>query len=490
MRTVSRALVALSLVACGSPTASDDAAAAPDAAIDSPPPYVAPDAGPVGAAILPTDPCAAVASTLYATPAGLPPFDASVRGTLLGCASLGTISASELTTRLAAVTGLVYSGGAVRTYLIAYRTEREPRGVGGISTALVYLPDVALSDRVPMVLVAHGSVGVADACAPSHAVQDGLAALGLPADYVDALLLSFAARGLPVVVPDYAGLGTEGTHDYGSWFDPARSAIDGVRALRSLLPTDRLDGGTIVYGHSQGGGIALTSAAIAAEAPDVEIRAIVAAAPGYRIAPLASFTTLSTLPLTPILRVIAADSVYASFANLTADETQWGDALAAPVRSTIVSEIAAHCLPQNMVALDAASAGYTPPATVADLLDQGFRDAVATCTSGGACVGLPGMWAQRDMANDPHVPPSSAPILVLASNDDTTATPGAVGCAIARLHADGATYDTCMVAAGDHLPMVGATAEHAIAWALAARDGVTRPPCPGTTTAPRCDPLH
>lgn len=483
-------LGAMLIHACGAPTAVDDAGTTQDAALvdassDSPAPYVRPDGGPTGAAIEPTDPCDDVASALYDTPAGLPPFDASVRGALLGCASLGTIDAATLATRLAGVTDLEQTGGAVRSYLIAYRTEREPRGVGGISTALVFLPDVALAERVPMVLVAHGSVGVADVCAPSHAFQDGVAALGLPADYVDALLLSFAARGLPVVVPDYAGLGTEGTHDYGNWLDPARSALDGIRALRAMLPADRLDGGTIVYGHSQGGGVALASAALASETPDVELRAIVAAAPGYRVAPLTQIVGFDTYVLTPLLRAIAIDAVYGGYANLTSDETQWVTPFEASLRSTIATEVSTHCLVASATALDVESGGYVPPATVGALIDPTFRDAVNACASGGACDGLPGMWAQRDAADEPHVGPG-VPILVLASQGDTTATPGTVGCAIDRIRREGATYETCMVSAGDHLPMVSATAEYAIAWGMAARDGSAHPPCPGSTTPPRC----
>ena len=97
-------------------------------AIDAPT-YMPPDTGPLGAPLLPTMACADVAAQLYATPAGLSPFNVDVRGTLLGCALLETITPASLATRLAGVPDLVLTGGGVRVYLIAYRTEREPRGV-------------------------------------------------------------------------------------------------------------------------------------------------------------------------------------------------------------------------------------------------------------------------------------------------------------------------------------------------------------------------
>ena len=164
---VTTALLALLGASCDSAVPLDGGPgdAPTDGGADAP--FLRPDAGPTGAALIPTDPCDDRVDDLYLTPAGLPPFEASVRGTLLGCATVGAISEAELATRLGGVPGIETTGGAVRVYVVAYRTEREPRGAGGISTALVYLPDVARSERVPTVLVAHGTVGVADACAPS-----------------------------------------------------------------------------------------------------------------------------------------------------------------------------------------------------------------------------------------------------------------------------------------------------------------------------------
>lgn len=154
----------------------------PDAGSDAP--FFRPDGGPTAAALEPTDACDDVVSALYETPDGLPAFDPSVRGALLGCALIETIEEAEIATRLAGVPGIERVGGALRVYVIAYRTEREPRGVGGISTALMVLPDITRSERVPVVLALHGTVGIADPCAPSRFWREGLEVIGLPASYV------------------------------------------------------------------------------------------------------------------------------------------------------------------------------------------------------------------------------------------------------------------------------------------------------------------
>lgn len=463
---------------------ADAAVSPPDAGTDAP--FYRPDGGPTGMALTPLDACDDLVASLYATPPDLPPFEASLRGTLLGCAAVETISAVDLATRLGGVPGLERTGGDVRVYVIAYRTEREPRGVGGISTALVYLPDVARSARVPTVLALHGTVGVADVCAPSRFVREGLDAVGLPAPYLDALFLSFAAAGLPVIAPDYAGLGTDGVHGYGNWLDPARSSIDGARALRALLPADRLDGGTLVYGHSQGGGIALAVAALADEDPTLDLRAIVATAPGYDVASATTIVRLPGFALDPVLRTTGALYAYADYANLTDEEARWGEPFAAGVRDTVVRELSSHCFVEAGTNLDMPSAGYVPPTTVGELFDPAFVEAVTACLDDAACTGLTGAWVARDTANEPDIDADAPPILVMSSTEDEVATPGSIGCVTNRLRDDMAPFEFCAAAAGDHLAMVPRTMGHAIDWAIARASGEPAPVCPGTRTPPRC----
>lgn len=421
---------------------------------------------------------------LYKTPSGLPGFSDGVRGEVVGCAKVETITAADVKKRLAGVPDAVVTSGDVHVYMIAYRTEREPVS-GAISTAFVYLPDVPRADRVPMVLAEHGTVGLADSCAPSEMMLHPQGAF-LHQDYFDSFELAWAARGMPVVAPDYAGLGTDGIHGYDSWLDSARSALDGARALRSLLPAARLDGGTLVEGHSQGGGIALSSAAYSGEAPDLDLRAVVAFAPQYRITSLASALGFSSLKLTPGLRGYAAYSLYAGLASLSPDSTHWGDAFAVSVRDYIVKATSTLCLTDLDLALTTAAPGYVPPATIGDMIDPTFAAAVTACASGKACNGLPGAWQKRDKANEPHLPAGSPPVLVVASTTDEQVVIGQVGCALSRIQKDGDPADTCVYEGFGHLAVVAASASYAIDWALAASGGAARPVCKGTGQPAAC----
>ncbi|MDQ7992345.1 MAG: lipase family protein, partial [Propionicimonas sp.] len=78
---------------------------------------------------------------------------------------------------------------------------------------------------------------------------------------------------------DYLGLGTAGPHPYLIGVPSAHAALDAVRAARQL-PAARLGDRTVAWGHSQGGGAALWTGALAeAYAPDVPLSGVVAMAP-------------------------------------------------------------------------------------------------------------------------------------------------------------------------------------------------------------------
>src|SRR6478609_11268450 len=82
----------------------------------------------------------------------------------------------------------------------------------------------------PVVSWAHGTVGIADACAPSIA--------GMPGNYDSALLNSWLKAGYAVVRTDFEGLGIpEVTHPYLIGVSEGRGMLDMVRAARELDPT-------------------------------------------------------------------------------------------------------------------------------------------------------------------------------------------------------------------------------------------------------------
>ena len=128
----------------------------------------------------------------------------------------------------------------------------------------------------PVVTWAHGTSGIADQCAPSRDTANGPAHL-LNA-YIEPLLNSWLKRGYAVVRTDYEGLGTPGDHPYLIGNSEGRSVLDMVRAARKLDP--RISKRVVIAGHSQGGQAALFAAALARSfTPELQIRGTIAFAP-------------------------------------------------------------------------------------------------------------------------------------------------------------------------------------------------------------------
>ena len=77
----------------------------------------------------------------------------------------------------------------------------------------------------PVITWAHGTTGIADACAPSRANVLG--------GYDNPLLNRWLQAGYAVVRTDYEGLGTPGDHPYLIGVSEGRSVLDMVRAARA-----------------------------------------------------------------------------------------------------------------------------------------------------------------------------------------------------------------------------------------------------------------
>jgi len=122
----------------------------------------------------------------------------------------------------------------------------------------------------PVVAWAHGTHGLADACAPSRAID---VTYRLPG------IRDFIRAGYVVAATDYEGLGTPGEHPYLVGASEARSVLDIARAARRLPGTDA-GANLLVYGHSQGGQAALFAAELAAGyAPELHVLGVAAVAP-------------------------------------------------------------------------------------------------------------------------------------------------------------------------------------------------------------------
>lgn len=136
-------------------------------------------------------------------------------------------------------------------------------------TGLVAVPKSAPpANGYPVVSWAHGTNGMADACAPSLDPSSDAALANLLLD-----------KGWVVVATDYQGEGTPGLHPYIAGHTAARNAIDIVRAARQIAEV-RAGRDYVVWGHSQGGQTAMFALTDApAYAPELRLRGVVAGAP-------------------------------------------------------------------------------------------------------------------------------------------------------------------------------------------------------------------
>lgn len=118
----------------------------------------------------------------------------------------------------------------------------------------------------PLLLWSHGTVGIADKCAPTWTGY---------VPFHQEHLSEWLSEGYAIVASDYQGLGTQGTHPYLATRPAAFSNLDVIRAVQSAdFPvSDRV----VLAGQSQGAGAAIATAGYAPDyAPELDIRAVVA----------------------------------------------------------------------------------------------------------------------------------------------------------------------------------------------------------------------
>jgi alpha-beta hydrolase superfamily lysophospholipase len=309
-----------------------------------------------------------------------------------------------------------------RAWDLLYRSEAvdgAPVAVSGV----VYAPGgPAPEDGRPVVSWAHGTVGVADACAPSRA---GVAVPDL-ARLLDA--------GYVVAATDYEGLGTPGPHPYLVGESEGRSVLDAARAA------ERIDGAGAgnqvgARGHSQGGQAALFAGILAPEtAPDLELLGVIASAPAAELATLLRSASSISLGFG-----LLGSGIYA-YAN-TYDELVLADVITPAVidRIGIFEEL---CLAQ----LTNTFGSEDPTALlVADPLD------------------IPA-WAARVRQNEPGSARIVAPILVVQGTNDFIVVPSSTDTAVQRLCEGGDRVDYRRYPNARHNDVLAAAGPEILAW--------------------------
>lgn len=301
---------------------------------------------------------------------------------------------------------------------ILYTTTHED-DTPAIASGLVVVPQSG--QQHPVIAWHHGTTGFARACAPSLASDP----FGSGAMYV---LDDIIAQDWALVATDYIGLGTEGPHPYLIGQDSARAELDAVRAARSLDGA-RLSAQTVAWGHSQGGGAALWSAAVAEEyAPDVPLSGTVALAPASDLTGL-----VENLP------EVTGGSVFASFV-ISAYSGVYSDVSFShyirPGAEVTVREMSRRCLaaPDMLVSVLALLALSDDPNILAASPNTG---ALGT----------------RLTENIPPAPPADIPVLLGQGGSDSLVDPHMQQQYAAQVCALGGSTDFREYAGLDHLDL-------------------------------------
>lgn len=423
-------------------------------------------------------PCTDTKDAVYGAPGALP----ADKGAILKCSPADTIAKAALQAK---VDGIGYKGKALtsgyRSYRILYRTERGTKTPSaGYTSAMVFLPDTPRAAKLPLVLFGRGSRGQAAKCAPSRLEPEGGYVQG---DY-DAAVLPLVGAGYAVIAPDLSGYANFGAADnpvaaYGNANDSGKALLDGSRALRKLVPSILSDK-VVLVGHSQGGHVALSGAALSGTyGVDGTLAGVALYAPLW----LAQRTWGALLLLAdayPIATEPTPNAVSIWYHYTTSElldgPGHGGDVFKADKRAAIKTFVESDCWAKNYPKLEALGTKAT------DLFDPAFDAAVTNAAAAGsACpTADPGKtlcetWLARYKADRPSLSAVKAPVLFMYGAKDTTIPPQRVTCAIDTMEKDGVKPTYCVDPDQDHGGIVRAKSSYVADWIGSVALGETAP---------------
>ena len=158
--------------------------------------------------------------------------------------------------------------GAERNIRLLYSSTDgiDGRSLIAVSGSLLLPPGTPPDDGWPLLLWSHGTVGIADVCAPTWTGYRPVH---------QKYLKQWLEQGYAIVTSDYQGLGTAGTHPYLATRPASYSNLDVIRAVQnSAYPVSNR---VVLVGQSQGAAAAFATAGYYPEyAPELNIRAVVA----------------------------------------------------------------------------------------------------------------------------------------------------------------------------------------------------------------------
>lgn len=389
-------------------------------------------------------------------PTGLSAFDSSKRGELVRCAPVATYTAQQLydAAKTLGYAGAAFPSGA-KAYRIIYRTERVTQASGtapeGLSSALVLLPDHPKggAGATPMVVVAHGSIGVADKCAPSRG------SLITPGNYLDdfrSVALPITGAGWMVIAPDYAGFGYGSTPGWLLAEDEAHSLLDSTRAMAKLVKPSALSGKVAMVGHSQGGHAVLSAQSYAASyGMEGTLVGVAAFAPMWFVTKAFMAALVAYNPTTNPSFVAYTLEYFYTHGELYDGAGKGVEVLKPEKQEAARTLLTTGCL--SDVSDHIADLG----AANEDFFDGDFLTNVKLCALKEDCTKPPAdVWDPRFKKDRPALDPQGAPILIWQGGLDQTVSPGYAKCGFDKIRADlGASADKLKVC-GDPTAIHGA----------------------------------
>lgn len=176
---------------------------------------------------------------------------------------------------------------AARNTLVLYHTSSPTGRDVAVSGVISVPPGTPPAGGWPAISWAHGTTGNAPQCAPSQSQERNVE---------QRFLDEWVRQGYAVAQTDYEGEGTPGLHPYFANAAGAHDTIDIVRAARAVDP--HVGNRWIAMGHSEGGTIALFTAALAPSwAPDLRLLGAVSYAPASDITDALGRAMVSQQPM-------------------------------------------------------------------------------------------------------------------------------------------------------------------------------------------------
>jgi alpha-beta hydrolase superfamily lysophospholipase len=360
-------------------------------------------AGPTSASVAPTAAPERPPEAFYAVPDPLPP---GPPGALI---------------RATPIAGLPLLPNSRAWAVLYHSRDFDGRDVA-VSGVVVVPPGAAPPQGRPVLVWGHGSVGLADRCAPSHA---GL--LGAFGPWLGGLL----QQDLVVAATDYQGLGTPGPARTAIGLSAGRAVLDVARAARGLDAAGA-SGRVVLAGHSEGGHAVLWAAELARTyAPELQVAGVAATAPGAELAAglrVEAASGPATLTSGAMLLVVAWSDAYRVPLGVL---TPVGRKAVGRVRSTCLQELAAD---PPVVAVRPRDLLTTPP------------------------------WPALLARNTPGHAATPAPLLIAEGANDDRVTPAVTRALVGRLCRLGDTVELRTYQNVGHFDLVEAAGTDVLAW--------------------------